>query len=755
MAEVYNVFTKISMVNGVSAVLGVVAKEVLSLEAGVQRLQKAFTSLNRTSMAVGGAFSAAAGAGALTFMKHAVDKAADLQSIQERLIIGGVDHAKVMEATAKAYDVAAKSGQKVADVLETMSEIRNPLGGINEAMHHIDKLGEAMTVLRSLDHRHGTGVAGQVYNLVRSAEFRNAVSGPEFDKAIDMMTRAAVATGGRVNPTEFFQFSKYARGALPGLSDRFLYLYGPELAQEFKGSSAGTALSSLYGQVVGGKMTTRGARILDDLDMIEDGKADYDKEGRLIRVKPGGVVGSGEFVNDPDKWAARLVKAMEDHGIKDKDLQGQYMASIFGNRLAEQMVKTLAFQGNRLDRGAAGIAQTMDIGDAAAELRKHDYKTNLASFHTAWDNLLTALGSPLIPSATSALNTVTEAINRITASNPETLRIIAIGVAALGGIFLTAGVVAMLAAIGTGGALIVGIGALGVAIGTWMSINWDTITSGIRGIGEALSGLWDRIKAMLGFGGGDKSPYRSGSEGGGHTGGLAGLNPLLTSYHPGGAANDNGTWSDIGQGAAAQSFSEKSAALMPKLMSDFGLTKEQAAGVLGNLGHETGGFRHMQELNPLGGGRGGLGWAQWTGPRRKAFEAYSRFMGLNPNSDAANYGFFKHELTHNYAHALRNLRGTSTVDEAMRQFEHDYEGAGVKGYGSRGAFARRALRPIGPPPATAASDKQELHVYLDGDKLEHHVTRRQVAKAKYPTAVGGHDSYGNWADSGMRFSDVG
>src|SRR5207237_660573 len=65
--------------------------------------------------------------------------------------------------------------------------------------------------------------------------------------------------------------------------------------------------------------------------------------------------------------------------------------------------------------------------------------------------------------------------------------------------------------------------------------------------------------------------------------------------------------------------------------------------ILGNIGHECGGFRLMQELRPTS-GRGGFGWVQWTGPRRVAFEKFCDDNGLEPTSDAANYRFLKLEL---------------------------------------------------------------------------------------------------------------
>lgn len=110
--------------------------------------------------------------------------------------------------------------------------------------------------------------------------------------------------------------------------------------------------------------------------------------------------------------------------------------------------------------------------------------------------------------------------------------------------------------------------------------------------------------------------------------------------------------------------------LMLDLQRDFGLTRAQAAGVVGNLDHESGGFSQLQEISPLiPGSRGGYGIAQWTGPRRRQYEAWVAERGLDGRSYEANYGFLKHELTETgEKRVLRRLRATTTPEEAARVF---------------------------------------------------------------------------------------
>ena len=52
----------------------------------------------------------------------------------------------------------------------------------------------------------------------------------------------------------------------------------------------------------------------------------------------------------------------------------------------------------------------------------------------------------------------------------------------------------------------------------------------------------------------------------------------------------------------------------------------------------------MRASPVVSGSRGGFGWAQWTGPRRRQFENLPQ-VGLDVTDPEANYGLLVHELT--------------------------------------------------------------------------------------------------------------
>lgn len=143
--------------------------------------------------------------------------------------------------------------------------------------------------------------------------------------------------------------------------------------------------------------------------------------------------------------------------------------------------------------------------------------------------------------------------------------------------------------------------------------------------------------------------------------------------------------------------------LMSDLMNDFNLSQDQAAGIVGNLSHESGGFKTLQEERPVvPGSRGGFGYAQWTGPRRRAFEKWAQDKGLDPKSYDANYGFLKHELTQTPERGvLANLAGAQNYQDAAQVFSEQFLRPGIPHMESRLRRAGRYAGGEAPPESSS------------------------------------------------------
>ncbi|WP_322789490.1 phage tail tip lysozyme [Paraburkholderia megapolitana] len=118
------------------------------------------------------------------------------------------------------------------------------------------------------------------------------------------------------------------------------------------------------------------------------------------------------------------------------------------------------------------------------------------------------------------------------------------------------------------------------------------------------------------------------------------------------------------------------------LMSDFGLTKPQAQGIVANLWHESGGMNSgINQGGQIGAPTGnnaddnanGYGIAQWGGSRKEGLEAYAKQNGLDPSSEAANYGYLKQELQTTQSGAISAVKGTSNAQDATSAFMTSFE----------------------------------------------------------------------------------
>lgn len=143
---------------------------------------------------------------------------------------------------------------------------------------------------------------------------------------------------------------------------------------------------------------------------------------------------------------------------------------------------------------------------------------------------------------------------------------------------------------------------------------------------------------------------------------------------------------------------------MRQLLKDFpDLGDLDAAAIFGNAGHESKGLTDDQEDNPtVKGSRGGLNWMQWTGPRRRALEAFAKRNNFDPTGDKAAYLWLVKELKGEEKGAIPAIRAAKTLRDKVVAFEKAFLRAGVKHYDSRLKWAKIALEEISKPAARPA-----------------------------------------------------
>lgn len=178
-------------------------------------------------------------------------------------------------------------------------------------------------------------------------------------------------------------------------------------------------------------------------------------------------------------------------------------------------------------------------------------------------------------------------------------------------------------------------------------------------------------------------------------------------------------------------FNKNAPIVMADLMRDFGLSSVQAAGLLGNIGRECGGFTDMVE--DKGSGRG---MCQWSGPRAREFEAFCRKLGKTIHDLDANYAFLKHELSGAYASCVRALKAQRTLQGATKSFMDTFERPGIPALNDRIRWANLALAAYEQQHGIkhAAAGPHPIHTAAYHEALAAHHT----ALARHHSKHGGH-----------------
>lgn len=132
--------------------------------------------------------------------------------------------------------------------------------------------------------------------------------------------------------------------------------------------------------------------------------------------------------------------------------------------------------------------------------------------------------------------------------------------------------------------------------------------------------------------------------------------------------------------------------LMSKLITQYGLTAQQAAAVVANWSRESG--LRSNALNPAGGGTGARGLAQWRGDRTKAFQAR---YGVLPDQASIDQQV-EFAMTDPYERALmqRAFANGGDAQSLGRSYSQLYEAHGnVREDIRRGADAQRLAATYG------------------------------------------------------------
>jgi hypothetical protein len=244
-----------------------------------------------------------------------------------------------------------------------------------------------------------------------------------FGRQLDLAEKMVTGSSGFLKFQDLANFSQNAGTAFRGLSDEGL-LHMEGLMIEQGGQKSGTALMSLYQNLVAGRMPKKAMGMLQDLGLATLQEQTHGSVGGkpLKSLVMTGIQGSDLLQADPAKWMTDvLVPALTAHHITgDQDVL-KAVNDILSNRTASNQGSLMTVQqwqlirDQNIARGAMGASDVSNMYKNSASGAEND-------FDAAWTDFKAQFGKTMLPAITSMLQTGSAILRTINAwaANPMT-----------------------------------------------------------------------------------------------------------------------------------------------------------------------------------------------------------------------------------------------------------------------------------------------------------------------------------------------
>ncbi|MBB3175413.1 hypothetical protein FHR90_003268 [Endobacter medicaginis] len=405
------------------------------------------------SMAIGGT-----GALALHFARETLNQASDLGHLQAMLRTDDrVSGADVQRASDAAYGATrTATGTTQTENLRAILDLKTVTGSLDSAIGAVGQFAQLDQTLKLVAEKNGTDPAfsaakaleilGGMYEERRGPDgkLHEQVSMAAMQHHLELMERVILATGGRIQPSDYLQYAKTSRNAGMQFSDDFTYTELPAILQVLGGQRTGTALMSLEQLYQGNHLTDKTVGALQQIGVFGAGAIQSYKDPATHRMRTrvdGNQLFERELLRtDPVKWAADVLSMLKGRGYETVDsamaaISNPQQRATVGGLLAD-LIKDLP----SILKEQKNILHTSP--NAAAMLAATDPTAKMQQLNAAWDRLMTSLGGPLVDPAIKAMNSTSDALNRLSdwsRANPNSAKILMETVVGLGALATAVG----------------------------------------------------------------------------------------------------------------------------------------------------------------------------------------------------------------------------------------------------------------------------------------------------------------------------
>lgn len=273
------------------------------------------------------------------------------------------DNLKAFEAVKRV--VKDVNGLTLTEATETVTDLHTALGNLDHAIEALPTAAKYRVGVSTMlgDKFSSAQIEEQIQGGFRFLEMINAVGDKEKMNAyFNRLQQITAATGGRVTPQEMLQMAQTGGTALQGISlEGLTALTLPTI--EMGGSRTGSALQTLFQQVVAGRIQQKGLEEWRRLGLLDESKIEFGKGGKLKGAQPGAVTIGGLLQKNPLAFADALRDAMQKGGVNtsDPDAVIKELGALKMPRTAMELTSLLINQRSRVEKDMDNVQRAKEI----------------------------------------------------------------------------------------------------------------------------------------------------------------------------------------------------------------------------------------------------------------------------------------------------------------------------------------------------------------------------------------------------------
>ncbi|MBO4120289.1 hypothetical protein J5T34_05985 [Cupriavidus gilardii] len=352
----------------------------------------------------------AAGVGGAYITKSLYDAAKEFQTAAARFrtLNLGEDVNKDAELFARGTRVYGASS---ATLMETLRESVGVFGRLDLAKEVAPTLAALNAANAGLfSGKVGALDEGAVRAIMRFNDMRGLTdSKDDFLRGLDLAQRMITGSGGALKFTDLEQMAKTGGAAFKGLSDDGVMMLAT-LAQEQGGARTGTALMSLYQNLIAGRTPKKTMAALADAGLAELTEITSGSVGgkQIKSTALKNIVDEKLLRENPAAWLMKYgTEAAKRAGATDESQVIAFMNNLVSNRQGSNMAANFttqqaqALRDFNLAKNAKGVQGTIEEFKKSAPGAEAD-------FVAAWTSMKAEMGRGVLPTVTKLLNSGTE-----------------------------------------------------------------------------------------------------------------------------------------------------------------------------------------------------------------------------------------------------------------------------------------------------------------------------------------------------------